>query len=42
MQANGGEVFPLEKQADVKIVDHARKEAPGGTYVLQDSVSDTI
>ena len=32
-QANGGEVLPLEKQADVKIVDHARKEALPGTYV---------
>ena len=32
-QANGGEVVPLEKQADVKIVDHARKEALPGTYV---------
>lgn len=32
-QANGGEVLPLEKTADVKIVDHARKEAPPGSYV---------
>lgn len=32
-QANGGEILPLEKHADVKIVDHARKEAPPGTYV---------
>jgi hypothetical protein len=30
---NGGEVVPLEKQADIKIVDHARKEALPGTYV---------
>lgn len=32
-QANGGEILPLEKSADVKIVDHARKEAPPGSYV---------
>ena len=32
-QVNGGEVLPLEKNADVKIVDHARKEAPPGSYV---------
>lgn len=31
-QANGGEVLPIEKHADVKIVDHARKEALPGTY----------
>lgn len=29
-QANGGEVTRLEKQADIKIVDHARKEALPG------------
>ena len=33
LQINGGEVLPLEKNADVKIVDHARKEAPPGSYV---------
>lgn len=32
-QANGGEVLLLEKTANVKIVDHARKEAPPGSYV---------
>ena len=31
-QANGGEVLPIEKHADIKIVDHARKEAVPGTY----------
>ena len=31
-QANGGEVLPIEKHADLKIVDHARKEALPGTY----------
>ncbi|MCJ1463828.1 hypothetical protein MMC07_002437 [Pseudocyphellaria aurata] len=32
VQANGGEVMPLENQADIKIVDHAKKEALPGTY----------
>lgn len=32
-QANGGTVVQLEKTADVRIVDHARKEALPGTYV---------
>ncbi|KAI4125849.1 MAG: hypothetical protein LQ347_005213, partial [Umbilicaria vellea] len=32
VQANGGEVTPLEKNADIKLVDDARKEAPPGTY----------
>lgn len=32
-KANGGEVLPLENQADIKIVDHAKKEALPGTYV---------
>ena len=31
-QANGGEVLPIEKHADIRIVDHARKEALPGTY----------
>ncbi|KAL8822695.1 MAG: hypothetical protein Q9191_006575 [Dirinaria sp. TL-2023a] len=31
-RANGGKVVPLDKQADVMIVDHARKEAPPGSY----------
>lgn len=30
--ANGATVVPLEKQADVLIVDHARKNAPVGTH----------
>lgn len=33
-QANGGEVLPIEKYADIRIVDHARKEALPGTYVV--------
>ena len=33
-QVNGGEILSLEKNADVKIVDHARKEAPPGSYVI--------
>jgi len=33
VQANGGEILPLEKNADIKIVDHARKEALPGTCV---------
>ncbi|KAL8722290.1 MAG: hypothetical protein Q9225_001195 [Loekoesia sp. 1 TL-2023] len=33
VKANGGEITPLEKEADVKIVDHARKEQLPGTYV---------
>ncbi|KAG8532712.1 uncharacterized protein KY384_002589 [Bacidia gigantensis] len=32
IQSNGGSVVPLEKQADVKIVDHARKEQIPGTH----------
>ena len=34
-QANGGEVLPIEKHADLKIVDHARKEALPGTYAVR-------
>lgn len=34
LQTNGGEVVPLEKQADVTIVDHARKEIPPGRHVF--------
>lgn len=40
-QSNGGEVLPIEKHANVKIVDHARKEAPPGTYVHHHH-SDTL
>lgn len=32
VKVNGGVVLPLEKNADVKIVDHARKEAPPGSH----------
>ncbi|KAL8686501.1 MAG: hypothetical protein Q9218_007061, partial [Villophora microphyllina] len=32
VKANGGEVTPLEKEADVKIVDHARKDRIPDTY----------
>ncbi|CAD6584188.1 MAG: hypothetical protein ASARMPREDX12_001547 [Alectoria sarmentosa] len=32
VKANGGEILPLEKNADVKIVDHARKETPPGSH----------
>ncbi|KAL8771845.1 MAG: hypothetical protein Q9209_002783 [Squamulea sp. 1 TL-2023] len=35
VKANGGEVTPLEKEADVKIVDHARKQQLPGTYSYQ-------
>lgn len=38
-QANGGELVPLEKQADIVIGDHARKDVPAGsiswTYIEQ-------
>ena len=32
-KSNGGEVVKLEKFADIKIVDHLRKEQIPGTYV---------
>ena len=32
-QVNGGEILPIEKHADIKVVDHTRKEALPGTYV---------
>ncbi|KAL8736682.1 MAG: hypothetical protein Q9166_000048 [cf. Caloplaca sp. 2 TL-2023] len=44
VKANGGEVTPLEKEADVKIVDHARKEQLPGTYsyrYIEDSVRNS-
>lgn len=31
-QSNGGEVVKLEKQADMLIADHARKDVPAGSY----------
>lgn len=30
-QSNGGEVCPLEKQADIRIADHIRKDCPVGS-----------
>ncbi|KAL8701785.1 MAG: hypothetical protein Q9224_000332 [Gallowayella concinna] len=36
VKANGGEITPLEKEASIKIVDHARKEQLPGTYVDED------
>lgn len=38
LQANGGEVVPLEKFADVKIVDHVRKDNAPGTCVSESIV----
>ncbi|KAI4097887.1 MAG: hypothetical protein LQ344_000159 [Seirophora lacunosa] len=35
VKANGGEITPLEKEAEVKIVDHAKKEQFPGTYSYQ-------
>ena len=32
IEANGGEVVPLEKQADILLADHARKNAAPNTY----------
>ena len=32
IEANGGEVVPLEKQADIQLADHARKNAAPNTY----------
>ncbi|KAL8762086.1 MAG: hypothetical protein Q9184_001858 [Pyrenodesmia sp. 2 TL-2023] len=32
VKANGGDITPLEKEADVRIVDHAKKEQFPGTY----------
>lgn len=42
IQDNGGKVVPLEKQADVLIADHARKDAPPGSVswkYITDSVA---
>ena len=33
-QANGGKVSISEDQVDIKIVDHLKKEARPGTYVV--------
>ncbi|KAL8941507.1 MAG: hypothetical protein Q9216_002189 [Gyalolechia sp. 2 TL-2023] len=41
VKANGGDITPLEKEADIKIVDHARKEQLPGMYsyrYIEDSV----
>ena len=27
IKANGGEIVPLDKHADIRVVDHARKES---------------
>ncbi|KAL9029435.1 MAG: hypothetical protein Q9196_002329, partial [Gyalolechia fulgens] len=35
VKANGGEITSLETEADVKIVDHAKKEQLPGTYSYQ-------
>lgn len=35
VKANGGEISALDKEADIKIVDHARKEQLPGTYSYQ-------
>ena len=35
-QSNGGELVSVDKQADIMIVDHARKEAPPGSYVAEE------
>ena len=35
VKANGGEVVPLEKFADLKIVDHLRQDNAPGTYSYQ-------
>ncbi|KAI4128953.1 MAG: hypothetical protein LQ341_006625, partial [Variospora aurantia] len=35
VKANGGEITQLEKEADVKIVDHRQKEQLPGTYSYQ-------
>ncbi|KAL9598498.1 MAG: hypothetical protein Q9219_004471 [cf. Caloplaca sp. 3 TL-2023] len=32
VKANGGDITPLEKEADIRIVDHTRKEQLPGTY----------
>ncbi|KAJ9132148.1 Telomeric repeat-binding factor 2-interacting protein 1 [Pleurostoma richardsiae] len=32
VKSNGGEVVPLEKQADMLIADHVRKDVPAGSY----------
>ncbi|KAL8696518.1 MAG: hypothetical protein Q9201_007624, partial [Fulgogasparrea decipioides] len=35
VKANGGDITPLEKDADIKIVDHTRKEQIPDTYSYQ-------
>ncbi|KAM0286771.1 hypothetical protein ACHAQH_000791 [Verticillium albo-atrum] len=44
-QQNGGSVVPLEKNADMLIADHIRKDAPPGSYSwkwIEDSVNKGI
>ncbi|CAK3995921.1 hypothetical protein B0A50_04318 [Lecanosticta acicola] len=41
IEANGGRVVKLESQADYIIADHARKDAPGGSYsytLIEDAI----
>ncbi|KAK7421527.1 hypothetical protein QQZ08_009942 [Neonectria magnoliae] len=38
---NGGTVVPLEKHADILIADHARKDAPAGSYSWK-FISDSV
>ncbi|KAF4337826.1 hypothetical protein FBEOM_8315 [Fusarium beomiforme] len=43
IKQNGGKVVPLEKQADMLIADHLRKDAPPGSYkwkLIEDSVKN--
>lgn len=45
MQENGGTIEPLEKNADMLIADHARKDSPPGAYSWQfiaDSVKNGV
>lgn len=44
-QESGGTVVPLEKNADILIADHARKDAPPGSYswkLIEDSVKHGV
>jgi hypothetical protein len=43
LKSNGGKVVPLEKDADLLIADHARKDAPPGSFswkFIHDSVEN--
>lgn len=42
-KSNGGAVVPLEKNADFRIADRARKDAPAGSFswqLIEDSVKN--